>query len=101
MSNYTYTDFGREVDFAGIFTGLNELSGGWLAGLFLIFLFFIVISINYQRTNDLGASVITSSFIGFIVAVLFWTADMLDLTYVVVFLVFVIISAGARYLANK
>jgi hypothetical protein len=101
MADYNYTEFGKEADFGSIFVGLNELSGGWLVGIFLIFLFFIVISATYQNTRDFGSSVIVSSFIGFISSVLFMSADMLDVVYVIVFLVILIIGLGVRYLANK
>lgn len=101
MTNYTYDDFGKEYDIAGIVTGLNELTGGWLTGLLLIFLFFIIISVNYQNTRDLGASVVTSSFVVFIISSLMWSFGMIGLVYVIVPLTLLLMSVGMRFYGGR
>jgi hypothetical protein len=101
MSNYTASDFGLETNVFGIISGINELTNGWFAALLLIFTFFIMISMNYSNTRDLGASLITSSFITFVVSVLLWAIDMISLYVVVLPLVFLVGAVLMRLIANK
>ena len=99
MSNVT--DFTNATGVHEIIIGLNDATTGWLAGLILLFAFFIFVSMNYTNTRDFGASITTGGFISFIFAVLLWAADLLALYIVVIPLVVFLIGIGVRLIGRK
>lgn len=90
MENYTVTDFMMEPGLDGIIKGLNELTNGWFIGLFLLTLFFIIISMNYNTTKNLSSGLVSSNFIVFILSTLFWALDWVELWVVVIPLVLLV-----------
>lgn len=98
--NYTYQNFSKETNFADIFLGINQLSGGLFFGLLLVFLFFIILIFNYVNTREWNNSVIVSSFICFVVGVLGWIAGLIGMTWIIVLLVMFIISLGIKIIGG-
>lgn len=89
------------IGFDELLYAVNEATNGWFVGLIVATLFFVVFSINYNTTRDLGSSMVTSSFINFILSTLFWALGLLDIWVVTVLIVFLVGSVLMRFFVRK
>ena len=80
-----------------IFIGVNDASGGWLAGLLLGVLFFIIMSGVMTFTGlEFQKALIMSSFVMVILSFLFWSIELVGLWLGFVFLALLIINIGIQ-----
>lgn len=80
-----------------IFVGINDASSGWLGGLLLAVLFFIIMSGTMTFTAlEFQKALIISSFIMTIISFLFWSIELVELWLGFIFFAILIFSIGIQ-----
>lgn len=85
MSYNVSETIGQSVDIYEIFDSINTVSNGWLVGLILIAVYFLVVGLVISRSTWVKANVY-ANFVTFLLALLFWALEMISWVYAVVFL---------------
>lgn len=93
--NMTSEAFGKSNNFADILINLNSMSEGWFIGLFLIFVWLIIISIMKNQGSPFDISFVSGGFVIITFCALFFAMGVIDVTFLV--LSIVITVAGVAY----
>jgi hypothetical protein len=86
------TEIGQSVNVFDIFSNINEASNGWFVGLLLITLWVLIIVLTRNSGLDFVKSSVFASFICVIIGLMFWALQMISFTYLIIFVVMLIIN---------
>lgn len=93
--NETNTDVLMSNNILDILIGINEASGGWLGGLLLAVLFFIILSSVMTFTMmSFNKALILTSFLLTIISMLMWSINLISLVFAFLPVILLIISIG-------
>ena len=91
------TGFNNATSFVKVITSTNTATGG-IASFLIVAALFVVILINLLRNNPPAESITTAGMVSTIVALLMYQGGMLDLAYVVGFMLVFALGGVALYL---
>lgn len=93
--NEINTDVLMSNNILDILIGINEASGGWLGGLLLAVLFFIILSSVMTFTMmSFNKALILTSFLLTIISMLMWSINLISLVFAFLPVILLIISIG-------